>query len=271
MDLGLRDRVAFVAGASSGLGRAVAAELVREGCRVAMCSRDAKRIETAAEGILQDVGVGWDRVLPLACDVTDEAQIEHALNRTVGHYGGLNILITNAGGPPSGFIGDFDAEAWRNALNLNLMSTINLCRHALPHLKKAAAGEDGLGRILMITSVSAKQPVPNLYLSNVARAGVQGFAKSLAAEVGLDGITVNTLLPGFTRTERLTFLAEATHAQTGKSLDDIWAGWADSNVLKRIGRVEEFAAAAAFLASARASYITGVALVIDGGRVKHIL
>ncbi|WP_457651176.1 SDR family oxidoreductase [Rhodocaloribacter sp.] len=271
MDLGLKDRIALVAGASSGLGRAVATELAREGCKVALCSRDAARIEEAAGAIRDATGASWDRLLPLTCDVTDEGQIEEAVLRTVGHFGGLNVVVTNAGGPPAGFIGDFDAEQWRAALELNLMSTINLCRHALPHLYEAARADDPLARILMITSISAKEPIPNLYLSNVSRAGVQGFAKSLAAEVGPAGITVNTILPGYTRTERLAELSEAIRARTGASVEDVERGWAEATALKRLGTEAEFAAAAAFLVSARASYVTGVAFVVDGGRVKHLL
>jgi 3-oxoacyl-[acyl-carrier protein] reductase len=179
-------------------------------------------------------------------------------------------LITNAGGPPTGFIDDFDADTWRRAIELNLMSTINMCRHALAHLRRAAA-EDGHARILMITSVAAKQPLPNLYLSNAARAGVQGFAKTLSEELGPAGITVNTILPGFTRTDRLKDLATRMQATSDKTKAEIEAGWAEANALKRIGEPEEFAASAAFLVSAPASYITGIAFPVDGGRIKHLL
>jgi len=270
MDLGLKERTAFVAGASGGLGLAVATTLVGEGCRVAICSRDEARIHEAAGQIAQAGGVPPDRVLPLVCDVTDEAQVEAAVGRTADHFGGLHILITNAGGPPTGFIDDFDAGQWRSGLELNLMSTINLCRHALPYLRRAAA-DDGHARILMITSVAAKQPISNLYLSNTARAGVQGFAKTLSEELGVDGITVNTILPGFTRTDRLTHLNQSIQARSGKTAAEIEAGWAEANALKRIGEPEEFAAAAAFLVSAPAAYITGIAFPVDGGRVKHLL
>ena len=270
MDLGLQDRTAFVAGASSGLGLAVAVELAREGCRMAICSRDAARIADAAGQVAQEAGVARERVLPVVCDVTDEAQIEAALGQTVEHFGGLHILITNAGGPPTGFIDDFDAERWRRGLDLNLMSTINLCRHALPALRRAAA-EDGHARILMITSMAAKQPVPNLYLSNTARAGVQGFAKTLSEELGPAGITVNTILPGFTRTDRLKDFVKEIQAHSDKTEAEIEAGWAAGNALKRIGEPGEFAAAAAFLVSARAGFVTGLAFVIDGGHVKHLL
>jgi 3-oxoacyl-[acyl-carrier protein] reductase len=270
MDLGLSGRVALVTGASSGLGYAVASELVKEGCKVTICSRYDERVNAAAEAIRKETGADARNVLPVVCDVTHEDQIEAAVRKTVGEFGGLNILVTNAGGPPSGFVDDFDAKDWRDALELNLMSTINLCRHALPHLRKAAK-EQGHARILMITSVSAKQPIPNLYLSNVSRAGVQGFAKSLSEELGPEGITVNTILPGYTRTDRMKNLGQSIQARTGQSIEEVEAGWAEQNALKRIGEPSEFAAAAAFLVSARASYITGIALPVDGGRIKHLL
>ncbi|NBC19355.1 MAG: SDR family oxidoreductase [Bacteroidetes bacterium] len=270
MDLGLKDRVAFVAGASSGLGRSIALGLAREGCAVALCSRNKNRIEAAAEAIARDADVSPDRVLPLVCDVTDEAAIAEAIAATVEVFGALHVLVTNAGGPPSGTVEDFDADDWRDALELNLVSTINLCRHALPHLRRAASTDEH-ARILMVSSVSAKQPIPTLYLSNTARAGVQGFAKSLSEEVGPEGITVNTLLPGYTKTQRLQELAESIEARTGQTEDEIAAGWAEQNALKRLGTPDEFAAAAVFLASAPAAYITGIALPVDGGRVKHLL
>lgn len=269
MDLGLQDRVAFIAGASGGLGYAVALELMKAGCHVAICSRNPERIETAAHS-LQTTTDTSAQVLPVACDVTDENAIEAALQQTVAHFGKLHILVTNAGGPPSGPVSSFDADAWRKALDLNLMSTINLCRHALPHLQDAAR-DDEHARILMITSISAKQPIQGLALSNTARAGVQGYAKSLAEAYGPEGITVNTVLPGYTRTQRLADLANAIEARTGQAPDATEATWAEHNALKRIGEPEEFAAAVAFLASARAAYITGVALQVDGGRSKHLL
>jgi 3-oxoacyl-[acyl-carrier protein] reductase len=264
MNLGLQGKVAFVAGASTGLGYAIAEAFVKEGAKVAICSRDEVRIKAAATQL------GDDNVLPIVCDVTDETSIRRALTQTVVHFGSLHILVTNAGGPPSGFIGDFSSDDWRQAFELNLMSTINLCRHALPHLRKAAK-EDHHARILMVTSISAKQPIPNLYLSNAARAGVQGFAKSLSEEVGVEGITVNTILPGYTKTERLTQLQTSVQNQTGKSSEAIEASWAEANALKRLGEPEEFAAAVVFLASKQAAYITGIGLPVDGGRSKGLL
>ena len=266
MDLGLGNRIAFVAGASSGLGRAAARVLVEEGAHVALCSRSQERIRRAAEQIAEAAGVEASRLLPLACDVTDEAEVRRAIQHTTEHFGALHVLLTNAGGPPAGRIADFEAADWRAALELNLMSTIHLCRAARPALCQAASA-DGHARILMVTSVAAKQPVPGLALSNTARAGVQGFAKSLAEEVGPEGITVNTLLPGYTRTARLEELAE----RRDQPIEEVEAQWAEQNALKRLGQPEEFAAAVAFLASRQAGYITGTALPVDGGRSKHVL
>ena len=270
MDLGLRGRSAFVAGSSSGLGLAAATALVREGCNVTICSRDQSRIDDAARAILHDARVPSSRVLPLTCDVTDEAQVCAALDAAVEHYNGLHILITNAGGPPTGLIDDFDIQGWRDGLELNLMSTINLCRHALPYLRNAAR-QDRHARILMITSIAAKQPIGTLYLSNTSRAGVQGFAKTLSEEVGPEGITVNTLMPGFTRTDRLTHLVEDIMARTGKLADEVEADWAAGAALRRLGEPEEFGAVTAFLTSKQAAFITGIALPIDGGYSKHVL
>jgi len=268
MDLGLNGRAAFVAGASGGLGLAAAVALAREGCHVALCSRDQSRIEAAAAAVRQQLASS--QVLPLACDVTDEAQIRNALDRVAVEFGRLNILITNAGGPPTGLIDDFDADGWRDGLELNLVSTINLCRHALPHLRRAAR-DDGHARILMVTSIAAKQPIGTLYLSNTSRAGVQGFAKTLSEEVGPEGITVNTLMPGFTRTDRLQHLGEDLMERHGKTADEVEAGWATGAALRRLGDPEEFAAAATFLAGRPAGFITGIALPIDGGYSKHML
>lgn len=271
MNVGLNKRVAFVAGASSGLGRESAVALAREGAQVAICSRNRSRIDRAAQYIQKQAEVEADQVLPIVCDVTEEAHIAKAMLDTVSEFGGLNVLVTNAGGPPAGKASDFDSKAWQKALELNFMSTVNLCRHALPHLQEAAAEEQALARIIMITSISAKQPIPNLALSNSARAGVQGFAKSLSEEVGPEGITVNTVLPGYTRTARLKDLAGTQQEETGQTVEEIEAGWAKDNALKRIGTPKEFAAAVTFLASQQAGYITGVALPVDGGRSKGLL
>ncbi len=270
MDLGLTNRTAFVAGASKGLGRAAALELAKEGAQVAICSRDEDRIAAAADDICARADVPPDRVLPLVCDVTDEADVDVAIDETVDTFGGLHVLVTNAGGPPSGAATEVSVDDYRAAIELNLMSTISMCEASLPHLR-AAATDDGHARIIMVTSVSAKQPIPTLALSNTARAGVQGYAKSLADDLGPSGITVNTVLPGYTRTDRLEDLAESIQQDTGQSYEEIEADWAAQNVLPRIGEPEEFAATVAFLASEQAAYVTGVTLPVDGGRSKHLL
>ncbi|MCY4172400.1 MAG: SDR family oxidoreductase [Bacteroidetes bacterium] len=270
MDLGLEGRTAFITGASSGLGLAAAVALAQEGCNVTICSRDSGRIQAASETILNNEWADPNKILPLVCDVTQESQIQSAITKSTAKFGHLHILLTNAGGPKTGQIDDFSEQDWRDGLELNLVSTINLCRHALPHLRSAAEN-DGHARILMLTSIAAKQPINSLYLSNTSRAGVQGFAKTLSEELGQHGITVNTLLPGFTRTERLQHLVDYLVTQENKTKEQVEEGWAKQAALNRLGEPWEFAAAATFLASKQAGFITGVALAIDGGYSKHIL
>jgi len=270
MNLGLEGKSAFIAGASSGLGFAAAATLAAEGCNVTICSRDQTRINDAAEILVNSHHVDAGKVFPAVCDVTQKSQVKRAIQESVETFGHLHILLANAGGPKTGLIDDFSEQDWRDGIELNLMSTINLCRYTLPHLRKAAQ-QDGLARILILTSIAAKQPIGSLYLSNTSRAGVQGFAKTLSEEVGKDGITVNTLLPGFTRTERLQHLVDFMVDQQGKTKDEVEAGWASQASLNRLGEPWEFASAATFLASKQAAFITGVALPIDGGYSKHVL
>lgn len=270
MNLGLEGRSAFIAGASSGLGLATAIAFAREGCNITMCSRDQGRINQAAESIAKNDWAKSERIFPVVCDVTEKSQICQAIEKSVEKFGNLHILFTNAGGPKTGLIDDFSEEDWKKGVELNLISTINLCRYALPHLRKAAE-QDQHARILMLTTIAAKQPIGSLYLSNTSRAGVQGFAKTLSEEVGKEGITVNTLLPGFTRTERLQHLVDYMMTQQGKTKDEVEYGWAVQASLNRLGEPWEFAAAATFLASRQAGFITGVALPIDGGYSKHIL
>ncbi len=270
MDLGLEGKVAFIAGASSGLGLATAIAFAQEGCKIIICSRSDDRINRAAESILKNDWARPENIYPRACDVTQESQIRSVIDQAVQKFGHLHILFTNAGGPKTGLIDDFNEEDWRAGIELNLLSTINLCRHALPHLRKAAH-EHQHARILMLTSIAAKQPIGSLYLSNTSRAGVQGFAKTLSEEVGKEGITVNTLLPGFTKTERLQHLVDYLKEQQGKTEEEVEKGWAMQASLNRLGEPWEFAAAATFLASKQAGFITGIALPVDGGYSKHIL
>lgn len=256
MDLGLRGRVALVAGASSGLGLAIAVELAREGAHVSIASRSSERLADATARV---DAAGDGRVLRFALDVRDEAAVGCWVDETASTLGGVDIVVANAGGPPAGMATAFDLDGYRDALELNLLSSIGLVQVALPHVRRSPQG-----RILFVTSITVKQPVPGLALSNTARAGVVGYAKSLMYELGDSGVTVNVLAPGLTRTARLEQLA-------GGDAEAGLAAMASDIPLGRVGEPEEFAAAAAFLASRRASFITGTVMGVDGGAVRHLL
>ncbi len=262
MDLGLKDKTALVAAASRGLGRAAALALSREGARVAVCSRTEKTIKKAAENIARATG---GEVLPVVCDVTDKSQIQTLVREVVDTFGGIDVLVTNAGGPPAGLATDFTTDDYRTAVELNLMSTIELCYQVLPVMKK-----NKWGRIIAVTSIAARQPVDHLILSNTARAGVLGFLKTLSAQVAMDGITVNSICPGYTKTERIEELA-AMFAESGQgSVEEFYHKIEVEVPMKRMGTPGEFADAVVFLASECASYITGVALPVDGGYIKAL-
>jgi 3-oxoacyl-[acyl-carrier protein] reductase len=262
MDLGVRGKAAIVAAASSGLGKAAAMELAREGARVAINARNEEQLHNAAAEIQSSTGA---EVLAIAGDVTDEALVRKLISETRNKFGSVDVLVANAGGPPAGFFDDFSAQHYRDAIELNLISTINLCREAVPHMR-----ERGWGRIVAITSIAAKQPVENLILSNTARAGVLGFMKSLSQQIAADGITVNTLCPGFHLTERLKSLSSSIAQNEGVSVEDVYARWAASTPMKRIGDPREFAAVVAFLCSERASYLTGTVIQVDGGAYRAL-
>jgi 3-oxoacyl-[acyl-carrier protein] reductase len=262
MDLGIRGRVAIVAAASSGLGKAAAMDLAAEGARVVISARGEERLHSAADEIRSVTGT---EVLAIAGDVTNEEHVRKLVSDAKKKLGTVDILVANAGGPPAGFFDDFDAQHYREAVELNLISTINLCREAVPHMR-----ERGWGRIVAITSIAAKQPVENLILSNTARAGVLGFMKSLSQQIAADGITVNTLCPGYHLTERLKSLSSSIAKNEGVSVEDVYARWAAATPMKRIGDPKEFAAVVAFLCSERASYLTGAVIQIDGGAYRAL-
>ncbi len=262
MDLGLTGKVAIVAAASSGLGRATAMELAAEGARVAINARNEGQLLNTASEIQSATGA---EVLAIGGDVTNEDIVRKLIAETRSRFGSVDILVANAGGPPAGFFDDFNAQDYREAVELNLISTINLCREAIPHMR-----ERGWGRIVAITSIAAKQPVENLILSNTARAGVLGFMKSLSQQIAADGITVNTVCPGYHLTERLKSLSSSIAKNEGVSIEEVYARWAASTPMRRIGDPNEFAAVVAFLCSERASYLTGTVIQVDGGAYRAL-
>lgn len=263
MDLGLRGKIAIVAAASRGLGRAIAEELGAEGASVAMCARGREALSEAARSVREK---GGGEVLDIPADVSRPEDVTRLVRSAVERFGRVDILVTNAGGPPSGLFESLTPEKWNDAIQLTLLSTVNLCRAVLPGMKQRQ-----WGRIINVTSIAVKQPVDGLMLSNSLRAGVTGFARTLANEVARDGITVNNILPGYTRTERVESLARATAERDGTTIDELQKKWVNEIPMRRLGDPREFAALAAFLASERASYITGTSITVDGGWTRSVL
>jgi 3-oxoacyl-[acyl-carrier protein] reductase len=258
MDLGLKDRVALVAASSKGLGFAAALELAKEGAKVVLSGRDGARLNEAVAQINQ--AVGREVAAGLAVDVTDPTAVNELVEYAVGGFGRLDILITNAGGPPGGTFDSLDAAAWEKGFNLTLLSAANLIRAALPYLRQSDAAS-----ILTITSVSAKQPIAGLLLSNVMRPAVSGLTKTLSQELGREGIRVNSILPGWTATERVEEIMAYRTQQNNTSKEAEVAKITNSIPLGRMGRPEEFGRVAAFLVSPAASYVNGVMMQVDGG------
>lgn len=263
MDLGLRKKVAVVAAASRGLGRAVAEELAREGTDLVLCARGASALDEAAESIRRETGV---RVVAVAADLGDPASIERVVQAGVRELGPIDILVTNAGGPPAGPFESHAPDAWDTAIRQNFDSVVNLTRAVLPGMKARR-----WGRIINITSIAVKQPVDNLILSNSVRAAVTGFARTLANEVAPFGITVNNVMPGYTRTQRIEDLAARNATLHGTTPDRERAVWEEQIPMRRMGEPREFAAMVAFLASERASYVTGTSVPVDGGWIRSLL
>jgi len=263
MDLGLRDRVALVAASSRGLGRATAEELAAEGATLVMCARGEDALREAAASIERSSGA---RVLALPADLADPAAVDRVIDAAMQAFGRVDILVTNTGGPPAGPFESHSREAWHEAVRQNLDSVLNLTRPVLAGMK-----ERRWGRIVNVTSIAVKQPVENLILSNSVRAAVTGFARTLANEVAEYGITVNNVLPGYTRTQRVDELAARRAALAGTTAADAFATWEREIPMKRLGEPREFGALVAFLASERASYITGTSIPVDGGWIKALL
>ena len=262
MDLGLKGKVALVAAASRGLGRAVAEELAAEGASLVLCARGTEALNEARESI--ELNTGAD-VLAVTADVAIAGDVARVVDSARERFGRIDILVTNAGGPPAGKFDSLSSEQWEAATRLTLYSAIELTRHVLPGMK-----ERRWGRILNITSIAVKQPVENLILSNSLRAAVTGFARTLANEVAADGITVNNILPGYTKTERVEQLAGMMAEKEGISPAEFTARWEREIPMGRLGQPREFAALAAFLVSERASYITGTSVQVDGGWIRAL-
>jgi 3-oxoacyl-[acyl-carrier protein] reductase len=262
METGLRDRVAIVAASSQGIGRAAAQAFAAEGCRVAMCARKRPALQQAAEKIQQQYNVP---VLAEAFDVTDAGAVRDFVKSVVARFGSVDICVTNAGGPPAkGFLAT-SHDDWRQALDQNFLSTVYFAHEVIPHMQAKH-----WGRIITITSITTKQPVPDLVLSNAVRTAVVGLVKSLANEFGKDGILVNNVAPGYTATDRLKDLARSRSAATHQSEKDIYEGWGKDSALKRVGLPEEVADTIVWLASERASFVTGQTILVDGGAYKGL-
>jgi 3-oxoacyl-[acyl-carrier protein] reductase len=262
METGLRNRVAIVAASSQGIGRATAEAFAAEGCRLAICARNPEPLHIAAAQIQQQHNV---EVFAQAFDVTAAAAVRDFVAATISKFGSADICVTNAGGPPAkGFLAA-SIDDWRKAIDANFLSTVYFAREVIPHMQKKK-----WGRIITITSITTKQPVLELVLSNAVRAAVVGLVKSLANEFGKDNILVNNVGPGFTATDRLKELAQARSAGSGKSQQEIFDGWAVDAAQRRIGEPREVADTIVWLASERASFVTGQTILVDGGAYKGL-
>lgn len=263
MDLGLKNKVALIAASSRGLGKAVAWGLAREGTKLVICSRDKDVLEKTADEILLETGV---TVFPLALDLTNREQIDWLMEETLDLFGRVDILITNNGGPRSGHFEDMDESDWRNATQTTLMSAVRLSKAVIPGMQKQK-----WGRIIHLTSVTVKQPIPNLFLSNVLRPAVVGLAKCQSQDYAKDNILVNAVCPGYFLTERVQSLLKEKAKSSGKPLEEIMAETVADIPVGRIGDPDELASLIVFLASEKASYLTGGCIVADGGYYKGLM
>jgi 3-oxoacyl-[acyl-carrier protein] reductase len=262
VDLGLTGRVAVVVASSKGLGRAAAEELAREGARVVLCARGEEALEATRAAI---AAAGGD-VIAVPVDTGDPAALERLIVAAETNFGPVEILVTNGGGPVPGKFDEVGQEDWDNAVAGTLMSVVHLCRRVLPGMRQRR-----WGRIINITSIAVKQPVDGLILSNATRAGVTGFARTLANEVAADGVTVNNVMPGFTWTDRVDELADKQAAALGATREQMIEGWENTIPAGRLGEANELAALITFLASERAGYITAQSIPVDGGWIRNLL
>lgn len=260
MDLGLAGKAALVTGSSRGLGFAIALLLAGEGCRVAINSTNQDNVRAAARKIAEKTGI---EAVPLVGDVSDPLVPARIVEEAARTLGALDILVTNSGGPPAGKFTDFNDEAWEKAVNLVFLSHVRLIRAALPHLRASSTPS-----VLTVTSYSVKQPIPNLVLSNSIRSATVGLTKSLALELGSEGIRFNSILPAWTETERVQELMAHRARMNNTSIEEEIARQSKESPLGRMAKTDEFARAAVFLVSPAASYLTGVMLPVDGGMYK---
>ena len=262
MDTGLKGKAVIVAASSLGMGRAAAVAFAAEGARVAMCARNEKELQAAAEEVR---GRHKAQVFAAPLDVTDGNAVERYVQRVLGEFGAVDVCVTNAGGPPSKNFLSASIEDWRKAVDLNFLSVVHFARAVVPQMQKKK-----WGRFITLTSVSVKQPIADLVLSNAVRASVVGLVKSMANEFGKDGITVNNVAPGYVTTDRLKELAAVRAKAAGIQPEDMYKKWAADVPLGRLGRPEEVADTIVWLASERASYITGQTVLVDGGIYKGV-
>ncbi len=263
MELGLANRGALVGGASRGIGRAVAFGLAREGCRVAICARGREQLEATAEEIQTSSGVD---VIAVPCDMAQGDDIQRFVASAAEAFGRLDIVVNNAGGPPPGPFEAHDEAAWQQALDQNFLSVVRTVREALPHLRMA-----GGGRVINITSIAVKEPIPGLILSNATRLGVVGLAKTLSRELGPHQITVNNVCPGLTLTDRMRSLYSGRAQAEGSTLEDVLSEEGRRIPLGRLGQPEDVAALVVFLASEQARHISGTSIQVDGGSTAAVL
>ena len=266
MDLHLKEKVVLVNAASRGLGAAAARRFAEEGARVAITARHGEKLAALAQSVAQETGA---EVLPVVGDVTNPGDVERMVQSTIDRWGRLDVLVTNAGGPATGKFLDLKIEQWEAAVQLSLMSVVRLCYAALPHMLKNDPPQRG--SIVAITSLSVKQPVDNLLLSNSVRMAVIGLLKTLSNELGPQGIRINAIAPGWTRTERVIEIMESRAKANGTSPEEELKKQAAAIPFGRVGEPGEFADALVWLASPRASYVHGIVLPVDGGTIKSSL